>query len=112
LLAGDLRLLPLLWLIEVENEIAADDAIEPSPGLRSLSPALAALADFLCINGDLIEAAAGSAPPQTAEELVPSDLERFIRALPEDEKAGLLLRVLAGEPHVATDLRRRARVAT
>lgn len=111
LLAGDLRLFALLWLIEVEDGTVDDQADEPPPGVGPLTPALAALAEFLCIDGDLIEAAAGSAPAAPQFEPPPSEVERFLRALPEDEKVALLLRLHADEPHLGAELRRRVSTA-
>jgi hypothetical protein len=109
LLAGDLRVLPLLWLIQVENEWVEDDAVEPAPGLGPLTPPLAALAEFLCIDPDLVEAATGTTAADGPAEPSPSEVEAFVRALPEDEKVALLLRLHAGEAHVGAELRRRGR---
>lgn len=110
LLAGVYRLFPLLWLIQVENAWVADDAVEPQPGIGPLSPALAALAEFLCVDGDLLEAAAGSASAPAPIEPA-GDVESFLRALPEDEKVALLLRLHSGEPHLGAELRWRAAAA-
>jgi hypothetical protein len=109
LLAGDLRLLPLLWLIEVGNEWVEDDALEPAPGLGSLTPPLAALAEFLQIDPDLLEAATGSAAVSVPAEPSPGEVEAIVRGLPEDEKVALLLRVHAGDAHVGAELQRRCR---
>jgi hypothetical protein len=114
LLAGDLQLFSLLWLIQLEDEKFPDDAVEPAPGLTRLSGALAALADFLMVDSDILEAAAGSAPAAPAPSSEPShgEVEAFVRNLPEDEKTALLLRVCSGDdPHVVTELRRRCRDA-
>jgi hypothetical protein len=112
LLAGDLRLLPLLWLIQVENERVEDDAVEPAPGLGPLTPPLAALAEFLWIDPDLVEAAAGSTAAHVPAEPSPRDVETFVRALPEDEKLALLLRLHAGDAHVGAELQQRSRPPT
>jgi hypothetical protein len=58
LLAGDLRLLHLLWQMAIEAGDLDDDDIEPLPGLGPLTPALEACARFLGIDPDLVEAAA------------------------------------------------------
>jgi hypothetical protein len=109
LLAGDLRLLPLLWLVEVENERVGDGAIEPAPGVGLLTPSLAALAEFLLIDPDLLEAAAGSTRAQAPSEPSPSAVEAVVRALPEDEKVAMLLRVHAGDSLLGAELQRRCR---
>ena len=114
LLGGDLQLFSLLWLLQLEDEEFPDDAIEPAPGLTRLSGALAALADFLMVDSDLLEAAAGSEPPAEASsnEVSSGQVEAFVRGLPEDEKTTLLVRLCSeGDPHVVTELRRRCREA-
>ncbi|MBF0307422.1 MAG: hypothetical protein HQL41_17455, partial [Alphaproteobacteria bacterium] len=107
LLAGDLRLFALLWLMGVENDWTRDEAVMPAPGLGPLSGPLAALAEFLDIDDDLLKAAAGFAP--AASESSPAEVEAAIRALKEDEKVALLRRVHDGDPHVGAELRRRCR---
>ena len=67
------------------------------PGLAKLSPSLKALADFLCVEDELIEVAAqgidGEAPSEpSAEELVP-----WIKKLPAADKNQYLLRFLTDE---------------
>lgn len=71
LLRGDLRPLYLGWLAGADT--LRDGVLEPEvpPGLAELSPAQQALAEFLEIDPDLLEAAgAGSAPipPADADE--------------------------------------------
>lgn len=64
LLRGDTRSLYLGWLARVGSEEVADGDLEPPlpPGLKTLTPAQAALAEFLLIPQDWLEAAAqGSA---------------------------------------------------
>ncbi len=112
LLAGDLRLFSLLWLMQVENEWIADEAVEPAPGLTRVSGALAALAEFLAIDPDLMEAATATARPIAASGPSPSEIEAWIRALPEAEKVALLLRLYSGDdPHLSAELRRQCRKA-
>jgi hypothetical protein len=114
LLAGDLQLFSLLWLLQLEDEEFPDDAVEPAPGLTRLSGALAALADFLMVDSDIVEAAAGgdSAAPASSSEPSPGEFEAFVRSLPEDEKTALLLRLCSGnDPHVVMELRRRCQDA-
>jgi hypothetical protein len=107
-LAGDLSLLSLLWLVGVEFETVEDDAVEPPPGLRRLSPALAELAEFLVIDVDLVEVASPSSTAEPQAEPTADDVERLIRALPGDDKVALLLRLYHGtDPHLGLELRRR-----
>jgi hypothetical protein len=110
LLAGDLRLFSLLWLIQVENGWVPDKATEPAPGLTELTGPLTALADFLAVDHDLLEAAAGTGTPFLSSEPSPSEVDAFIRNLPEQDKDALLLRLYAGDdPHLSADMRRRCR---
>jgi hypothetical protein len=110
LLAGDLRLFSLLWLVQVENGQFADEAIEPAPGLTRVSGALAALAEFLAVDPDLVQAATATATPLAAGEPSPTEIEASIRMLPEAEKVALLMRLHSGgDPHLGAELRRRCR---
>ena len=65
LLRGDLRPLYLGWLALLDRGELEGDAPEPSPpaGLRELSPAQEALAEFLLLDPDRIAVAAASSPP-------------------------------------------------
>lgn len=105
LLAGDLRLLHLLWLTAIEEGDLEDDDIEPLPGLGPLTPALEACARFLGIDPDLVEAAAERVAEPGLAELPPAVARRAIEALPEADKTGLLLRVLENAPRAAAALR-------
>jgi hypothetical protein len=112
LLAGDLRLFSLIWLLQLEGDELSDDCVEPPPGLTQVSGALAALAEFLAINPDLIAAATASPAPDVCADPSPKLIEERIRALPETEKVALLLRLYSGDdPHLGTELRRRLRKA-
>jgi hypothetical protein len=70
LAAGDLRLLYLGWLRCVQSLEVTDDEPEPPvpPGLGTLDASLTAVAEFLCIDRDLIATAAASSPPATNDE--------------------------------------------
>ena len=70
LAAGDLRLLYLGWLRCVQSLGLSDDGPEPSvpAGLATLDAPLTAVAEFLCIDRDLITAAAAGSPSATAAE--------------------------------------------
>ncbi|MDA9498411.1 hypothetical protein [Bradyrhizobium sp. CCBAU 11357] len=107
LLSGDLRLFYLVWLTVVQNELIAEDEIEPLPGLAPLTGALEAFADFFFVDPDLVAAAAelgrdDDAPSEDA-------LRRAISAIPERDKVDLLMRLAAGDPHVAAELRKSVR---
>ncbi|QXP82689.1 hypothetical protein [Methylococcus sp. Mc7] len=64
LLRGDLRPLYLGWLAGVCNDEVDDTDVEPPvpPGLQSLTPAQAALVEFLLIDPDWLSAAAVASP--------------------------------------------------
>ena len=107
LLAGDRRLFYLLWLIAVEAGAFEDDMPEPTPGIGPMSGALQAFADFCDLDPDLIAAAAErDAEPQAASA---DSARATVAAMPNDEKAAMLLRLIEGDPHVAAELRARAR---
>jgi hypothetical protein len=109
-LAGDLQLFSLLWLIQLEDDRLPDEAFEPAPGLIRLSGPLAALADFLAVNPDLLEAATGTDMPLPSGEPSAGEIDAFVRGLPEEDKVALLLRLYSGDdPHLSAQLRRRCR---
>nr|WP_296071654.1 hypothetical protein [uncultured Actinoplanes sp.] len=99
LAAGDRRLLYLAWLLCVQNRELDDDEPEPPipAGLAKLSGPLRALADFLRLDPDLLDAAAAPSRPLT--EVAPSaaDLRRWVKEMPVAHKDEVLLRVLRGE---------------
>ena len=112
LLAGDLRLFSLLWLIQLEDDRIPDEAIEPAPGLAQLSGPLAALADFLAVNPDFLQAAVATETPLPLSEPTPREIDAFVRGLPEEDKVALLLHLYSGDdPHMSAQLRRRCREA-
>jgi hypothetical protein len=114
LAASDHRALYLGWLLGVQNEEVAEDALEPPvpPGLGELTAGLRALADFLRIDGDLI-AAAAERSPRADESPTAETLARWIVALPEAEKDRLLPGIAAGEqPQPRAALLRRFREAS
>jgi hypothetical protein len=106
-LSGDRRLFYLLWLMAVQDEVVSDDEVEPLAGIGPVTGAIEAFADFFDIDPFLMEAAAeGSAD----EAVMPrAALQNTLAIIPDDEKVGLLLRVAEGDPHVAAELRSRAR---
>jgi len=110
LLDGDLSLFHLLWLIEVEAEMHDGDATEPVSNPGPLSAPLAALAEFLRVDSDLLAAAYGTGSTRRRAE---PDLDRVravVAGLPEADKTAYLLRLYEGhDPHLGLELRKRCR---
>lgn len=91
---GDLRALYLGWLLCVQNLELEDEDVEPRvpPGLGQLSAPLTSLADFLCIESDLLEVAAQSSPSlMQRSTLDREDVRGWIAKLPPQERDQLLL---------------------
>lgn len=80
LLRGDTRPLYLGWLARVcAGELAGDDAEPPLPaGLATLSPAQAALAEFLLLDPDWLTAAAEASPTLPAQDEAASDFDAWL----------------------------------
>ena len=111
LAAGDLRPLYLAWLQGAQVGGCGEEVREPPcpPGLGALSAAQEALAEFLRLDLDLVEAAAAGSPEPTGAGDADA-LRRWIAALPEQEKTALLVRVVEGEDALLpAELRRRCR---
>ncbi|MCI0429776.1 MAG: hypothetical protein L0210_04435 [Rhodospirillales bacterium] len=109
LMQGDLRCLYLGWLLCVREGSVDGDAREPAvpPGLATLSGPLAAFAEFMRLDEDLLTVAAEASGDERSG-LSRGEIEARIRALPEAEKTALLLRFIdGGDPHLAVELRRR-----
>jgi hypothetical protein len=83
LLRGDARPLYLGWLARVGNNELADADEEPPvpPGLNGLTPAQAALADFLLLDPDW-QAAAAEAGPAPMELTEASAMDAWLAELP------------------------------
>ncbi|MDK3256989.1 hypothetical protein [Blastococcus capsensis] len=98
LMAGDLRLLYLAWLLAVQNHEVDEDSLEPPvpPGLGQLSAALRAVAEFLRIDPDLVAVAAESSAPLSADDTL-AELPGWLAQLPAENKDLLLLRVAQGD---------------
>jgi hypothetical protein len=112
LAGGDVRLLYLGWLRCVQSEELADDYPEPPvpAGLAKLDAPLAAVAEFLCIDPDLIAAAADGSRNATAAEPTAAQLRAWVTQLPAWEKDSILARLIAGEDtHLRSGLLRRYR---
>ncbi len=121
LMRGDLRALYIGWLASFPDRgwLEADDPddeVEPPvpPGLGKLSAPLRALADFLRVDDDLIEAAAAASSGEAVAASSRTDLAKWIKSLPATEKDAYLVRLLAEEADltVRAELAKRFRVAT
>jgi len=115
LAAGDLRGLYLGWLLCAQSGLLDDDDIEPPPppGLATPSAAQQALADFLRLDADLIDVAAEHSALRDETRPSRHALERWLGALAESEKTGLLLRLVeGGDPHLRGELLQRFRAET
>jgi len=109
-LSGDLRAFYLIWLMSVAAGDTPDDALEPLPGIAPLTASLEAFAGFFDIDEDLVAAAASGGPANPLSEPAPAAVADCIRALSEDEKVALLVRLYeGGDPHLASAFRRRVR---
>jgi hypothetical protein len=109
LLAGDSRLLYLIWLMAVEYDVVTADTPEPLPGLGPLTGALEAFAAFFCIDSDLVEAAAERDALMGGDTIPPDAAGAAIASLTDGEKLGFLSRLFDGDPHVGTELRAEVR---
>jgi hypothetical protein len=120
LAAGDLRPLYLAWLAaygawERDEDVFdrdADEDLEPPvpPGLRTITAAQRALAEFLRLDDDLLATAAQASPPLADTTDDPGELTAWIADLPDSDKSRLLARVMQGEAmRVRMELLRRFR---
>src|SRR5205823_6785649 len=93
---GDLRSLYLGWLLQVQSGDLRDNNTEPPvpPGLGELSASLAGLADFLCIDCDLLHVAAQASMPLRHAEVNQEKVCAWVAQLASDEKDDLLTRLV------------------
>lgn len=104
---GDLRALYLGWLRGIQNGDREESEAEPPvpSGLKALSPALIALADFLEIDGDLLDVAAEASGDLGSRAHDPAERARWIAGLPAAEKDELLSRLMEGNAsHLGVEL--------
>ena len=109
---GDYRSLYLGWLAAVDPELVDEDTIEPPvpPGLKSLTAAQQALAEFLDIDEDLLGVAAQASENYVEQIEDATAITAWLELMSDGEAKRLLLRVLKGEPiPVQAELRRRFR---
>lgn len=95
LASGDLRALYIGWL-RILHEGGDIEGLEPPvpPGLKSLSPALVDLMEFLRIDPDLAAAAAETSADLVVTQFEDADLERWVAGLPVAEKDEFLVRLM------------------
>ncbi|WP_200215444.1 hypothetical protein [Micromonospora coerulea] len=113
LAAGDRRLLYLGWLRCAQSLELADEEPEPPvpAGLGTLDASLTAVAEFLCIDPDLI-AAAAAASAQAAVEPTAAQLRTWVLQLPTRDKDAILTDLITGsDGHLRSWLLRRYRDA-
>lgn len=114
LVAGDLRLLYLGWLRCVQSLELADDEPEPPvpAGLGRFDAPLTAVAEFLCMDPDLLTAAAAGSAQAAAGEPTTAQLRRWVLRLPAQEKDAILSDLISGnDSHLRSQLSRRYRDA-
>jgi len=96
---GDLRALYLGWLLCAQNGELDDEDIEPPvpPGLGQLSASLTKLAEFLRIDGDLLDVAAEASAAMGDTHLSPDEVHAWVAGLPTKEKDDMLARLITDE---------------
>lgn len=102
LLRGDLRPLYLGWMASADA--LHDDALEPEvpPGLAELSPAQQALAEFLEVDPDLLEAAGtGSATATPAKSDEAPRIAAWLETWQASDMKDVLERIALGRGHEA-----------
>jgi hypothetical protein len=112
LAGGDLRLLYLGWLRCVQSEQLDEDEPEPPvpAGMQTLTASLVAAAEFLCVDTDLLAAAAAGSAPAMAGEPTAAQLHAWVLGLPTHEKDIILTTLITGgDGHLRRHLLRRYR---
>ncbi len=99
LLRGDLRSLYIGWLAAAVGKMMDDEETEPLSvsGLKSLTAAQQALAEFLEVDPDLLEAAGMCSPATPKPEISRREMDKWIDALPRDEVDSILKQLLEGK---------------
>ncbi|RJP21123.1 MAG: hypothetical protein C4520_10420 [Candidatus Abyssobacteria bacterium SURF_5] len=111
LMLGDHRCLYLAWLRAVQEGVVDEECEEPPipPGLGKLNTQLRTFVEFLDIEPDLIDAAAGESEQRVEWTLSKKDIRKWVTKLPLKEKEEALTQLLSGESsHVTAELKQRA----
>ncbi len=118
IIRGDHRALYIAWLASLWGGVDYEDDEEDGenrgippipPGLKGLTPALEALADFLGVDGDLLAAAAEVSPPMPDAGAHSERIRQWAGALSECEKTEALVRLINAEGEAAAlELRAKA----
>ncbi len=96
---GDLRALYLGWLLCVQNHELDDEDAEPPvpPGLGQLGGSLDEFANFLCIDGDLLDVAAEASEVLGEAQLSREEVHAWVTGLPSGEKDDILTGLIVEE---------------
>ena len=99
LLRGDLRPLYLGWMARLCSAELNDDELEPPvpAGLRSLSPAQAALAEFLLLDPDLMAVAAQASADLVDTGHADDVAQKWIEQLPQADMRAVMGMLVAGQ---------------
>jgi hypothetical protein len=97
LLDGDLRLFHLMWVVGIDLGEIDSDTQEPMACPGPLSAPLAALAEFLGADGDLVAAAYGTTSPAPRTQQDREDVRAAIAGMPDEEKLAYLLQLYEGQ---------------
>ena len=108
-IAGDLRLFYLLWLMAVETDTFEADEPEPMPGIGPMTAALEAFAAFFDIDPDLVHAAAERPAIAIPSVSTSADVRKTLLAMTDSEKSEILARLYDGDAHIALELRAKVR---
>jgi hypothetical protein len=110
LMQGDHRCLYLAWLCSLQGGDFEDAVLEPPvpAGLGNLTASLERLADFLCIDFDLIAAAAERSKSERDAMLSKDEITDWVANLPLEDKNAVLLGIEDDASHLAAEVRQRA----
>ena len=99
LMRGDHRALYLGWLVAVQAGKVDDEAPEPPlpAGLGQLDVSLDTLADFLCIDQDIVAAAVEGAPDGRTTGLSRDEIIAWVHNLSAEEKDSFLADLIEGD---------------
>jgi hypothetical protein len=102
-LAGDLRLFYLLWLMAVEADAFEPGDPEPMSGIGPMTGTLEAFVNFFGLDPYLVRSAAERSADASATSL--DGARTVITAMTDREKTEMLMRLFDGDPHAPAELR-------